>query len=105
MPSGIDNVRAHLGWVRIGVDHATPALAVATLRAGWRQKGAPMSPKARALLITADSGGRTSTRARLWTLERQRWAAESGLRVGVSLSGDTTTSAGLRIQAALDAGL
>jgi Rhodopirellula transposase DDE domain len=46
----------------------------------------------------------TSTRARLWTLERQRWAAESGLRVGVSLSDDTTTSAGLRMQAALDAG-
>ena len=134
-------MRANLGWGSIGVDHDTPALAVATIRAWWRQLGSPMYPKARELLITADRGGSNSTRARLWTLARQRFADESGLRVGVShlppgtstwhkiehrmfchitanwrgkpleslevvvsLIGDTNTSAGLRIQAALDAG-
>jgi Rhodopirellula transposase DDE domain len=123
------------------VDPDTPALAVATIRAGWLQLGSPMYPQAQELLITADSGGRHSTRARLWTLALQRFSDESGLRVCVShlppgpspwhkiehrmcchitanwrgkpleslevvvsLIGDTNTSAGLRIQAALDAG-
>jgi hypothetical protein len=141
MPDGVYDVRANLGWVSGGVDHDTPAVAVATIRAWWRQMGSKMSPKARELLLTADSGGSHSTRARLWKLARQRFADESGLRVCVShlppgtntwntsehrlcchitanwrgkrleslevvvsLIGDTNTSAGLRIQAALDAG-
>jgi transposase len=141
IPYGVYDVRANLGWVSVGVDHDTPAFAVATIRAWWLQMGSPMYPKARELLITADSGGSNSTRARLWKLELQRFSDESGLRVSVShlppgtskwnkiehrmfchitanwrgkpleslevvvsLIGDTNTSAGLRIQAALDAG-
>ena len=141
IPYGVYDVRATLGWVSVGVDHDTPAFAVATIRAWWLQMGSQMYPKARELLITADSGGSNSTRARLWKLELQRFSDESGLRVSVShlppgtskwneiehrmfchitanwrgkpleslevvvsLIGDTKTSAGLRIQAALDAG-
>jgi hypothetical protein len=141
IPYGVYDMRANLGWVSVGVDHDTPALAVATIRAWWLQRGSPMYPKARELLITADSGGSNSTRARLWKLELQRFSDDSGLRVSVShlppgtskwnkieprmfchltanwrgkplerlevvvsLIGDTNTSAGLRIQAALDAG-
>jgi transposase len=141
IPYGVYDVRANLGWVSVGVDHDTPAFAVATIRAWWLQMGSQMYPKARELLITADSGGSNSTRARLWKLELQRFADESDLRVSVShlppgtskwnkiehrmfchitanwrgkpleslevvvsLIGDTNTSAGLRIQAALDAG-
>jgi transposase len=141
IPYGVYDVRANLGWVSVGVDHDTPAFAVATIRAWWLQMGSQMYPKAQELLITADSGGSNSTRARLWKLELQRFSDESGLRVCVShlppgtskwnkiehrmfchitanwrgkpleslevvvsLIGDTNTSAGLRIQAALDAG-
>jgi transposase len=141
IPSGVYDVLANLGWVSVGVDHDPPAFAAATLRAWWRQMGSTRYPKARELLITADSGGSNSTRARLWKLELQRFSDESGLRVCVShlppgtskwnkiehrmfchitanwrgkplesrevvvsLIGDTPTSAGLRIQAALDAG-
>jgi Rhodopirellula transposase DDE domain len=141
IPYGVYDVRANLGWVSVGVDHDTPAFAVATIRAWWLQMGSPMYPRAQELLITADSGGSNSTRARLWKLELQRFSDESGLRVCVShlppgtskwhkiehcmcchitanwrgkpleslevvvsLIGDTNTSAGLRIQAALDAG-
>jgi transposase len=141
IPYGVYDMRANLGWVSVGVDHDTPAFAVATIRAWWLQMGSPMYPKARELLITADSGGSNSTRARLWKLELQRFSDDSGLRVSVShlppgtskwnkiehrmfchitanwrgkpleslevvvsLIGDTNTSAGLRIQAALDAG-
>jgi hypothetical protein len=141
IPYGVYDGRANLGWVSVGVDHDTPAFAVATIRAWWLQMGSKMYPKARELLITADSGGSTSTRVRLWKLDLQRFSDESSLRVCVShlppgtskwnkiehhmcchitanwrgkpleslevivsLVGDTNTAAGLRIQAALDAG-
>ena len=142
IPYGVYDMQANLGWVSVGVDHDTPAFAVATIRAWWLQMGSPMYPKARGLFITANSGGSNSARSRLWKRELQRFAADSGLRVSVShpppgtstwnkiehhmfchitanwrgkplqsrevivsLIGGTTTSKGLRIEAALDTGL
>jgi hypothetical protein len=78
VPYGVDDVRANLGWVSVGVDHDTPAFAVATIRAWWLQMGSQMYPKAQELLITADRGGSHSIRARLWKLELQRFSDESG---------------------------
>ena len=66
------------------MDHDTPAFAVATIRAWWLQMGAAMYPQAQELLITADSGGSNSARARLWKRELQGFANASGLRVSVS---------------------
>jgi hypothetical protein len=83
-PDGVYDLHANSGWVSVGVDHDTPAFAVATLRAWWLQMGAAMYPQAKELLITADSGGSNSARARLWKRELQRVAEESGLRVSVS---------------------
>jgi transposase len=84
IPYGVYDVGANVGWVSVGVDHDTPAFAVATIRAWWLQMGSEMYPKAKELLITADSGGSNSTRARLWKLELQRFADETGRRVCVS---------------------
>ncbi|HEX9870098.1 MAG TPA: ISAzo13 family transposase [Candidatus Tectomicrobia bacterium] len=84
IPSGVYDLHAKVGWVSVGVDHDTSAFAVATIRAWWLQMGVAMYPKAKELLITADSGGRNSARARLWKRELQHFANESGLRVGVS---------------------
>jgi hypothetical protein len=84
IPYGVYDLHANLGWVSVGVDHDTPAFAVATIRAWWFQMGSAMYPQARELLITADSGGSNSTRARLWKRELQRFADDSGLRVWVS---------------------
>ena len=39
IPSGVDDRHAHVGWVSVGVDHETPAVAVATLRAWWGHMG------------------------------------------------------------------
>ena len=80
IPYGVDDLHANVGWVSVGVDHDTPAFAVATIRAWWLQMGAAMYPQAKELLITADSGGSNSARARLWKRELQRFADESGLR-------------------------
>ena len=84
IPYGVYDLHANVGWVSVGVDHDTPAFAVATIRAWWLQMGAAMYPQAKELLITADSGGSNSARARLWKRELQRFADESGLRVSVS---------------------
>jgi hypothetical protein len=77
-------LHANVGWVSVGVDHDTLAFAVATIRTWWLQMGLTMYPQAKELLITADSGGSNSARARLWKRELQRFADESGLRIRVS---------------------
>jgi hypothetical protein len=84
IPYGVYDLHANLGWVSVGVDHDTPAFAVATIRAWWFQMGSARYPQARELLITADGGGSNSTRARLWKRELQRFADDSGLRICVS---------------------
>ena len=83
-PYGVYDVGANVGWVSVGIDHDTPAFAVATIRAWWLQMGSSMYPKAKELLITADSGGSHSARARLWKRELQRFSDDTGLRVCVS---------------------
>ena len=83
-PYGVYDVGANVGWVSVGIDHDTPAFAVATIRAWWLQMGSSMYPKATELLITADSGGSHSARARLWKRELQRFSDDTGLRVCVS---------------------
>jgi Rhodopirellula transposase DDE domain len=40
IPYGVYDLHAKVGWVSVGVDHAPPAVAVATIRAGWLQRGA-----------------------------------------------------------------
>jgi transposase len=84
IPYGVYDLHANVGWVSVGVDHDTPAFAVATIRAWWLQMGVTMYPQAKEVLITADSGGSNSARARLWKRELQHFADESGLRVCVS---------------------
>jgi Rhodopirellula transposase DDE domain len=56
----------------VGVDHDTAAFAVESIRRWWRWMGSPAYPKAKRLLITADSGGSNGARVRLW-----KWAAAS----------------------------
>ena len=83
MPSGIDEVTAHTGWVSVGTDHDTAAFAVETLRRWWRQMGASAYPEASDLLVMADGGGSNSSRTRLWTVEWQGLAHELGRRLAV----------------------
>jgi hypothetical protein len=69
--------------VSVGVDHDTPAFAVASIRAWWMRMGRRVYPRATELLITADCGGSNSYRARLWKMELQRFADATRLRVAV----------------------
>ncbi len=82
-PYGIYDVGANSGWVSVGMDHDTAEFAVETIRRWWRTMGQPAYPKATRLLITADGGGSNGSRLRLWKLELQKLADETGLRIVV----------------------
>jgi transposase len=82
-PYGIYDLGRNSGWVSVGVDHDTAEFAVETIRRWWRCMGRPSYPNATRLLITADAGGSNGSRLRLWKLELQKLADETGLRIAV----------------------
>lgn len=83
-PYGIYDIAQNTGWVSVGVDHDTAAFAVESIRRWWNSMGQPIYPQATRLLITADSGGSNGARVRLWKVELQKLADETGLRIAVS---------------------
>ena len=82
-PYGIYDLGRNSGWVSVGMDHDTAEFAVETIRRWWRSMGQPTYPRATRLLITADAGGSNGSRLRLWKVELQRLADETGLRIAV----------------------
>jgi len=82
-PYGIYDLGRNNGWVSVGMDHDTAEFAVETIRRWWRSMGQPTYPQATRLLITADAGGSNGSRLRLWKLELQKLADETGLRIVV----------------------
>ena len=82
-PYGVYDLTANQGWMSVGVDHDTAEFAVESLRRWWRSMGQAAYPGASRLLITADGGGSSSSRSRLWKLELQEWADEVGLALAV----------------------
>jgi len=83
IPYGVYDLGRNLGWVSVGVDHDTTAFAVATIRRWWRELGRKHYPRAKSLLITADSGGSNGSRLRLWKWELQKLARQTGLIISV----------------------
>ncbi|MGA2594345.1 MAG: ISAzo13 family transposase [Bryobacteraceae bacterium] len=83
-PYGVFDLAQNIGWVSVGVDHDTASFAVETIRRWWQALGQEKYPQARRLLITADGGGSNGSRVRLWKLELQRLADETGLTIAVS---------------------
>jgi transposase len=83
IPYGVYDLAADKGWVQVGIDHDTAQFAVNAIRSWWRHLGRARYPHARTLTITADCGGSNGYRTRLWKLELQRLADESGLAIQV----------------------
>lgn len=82
-PYGVYDITHNVGWVNVGIDHDTATFAVASIRRWWQVMGQPLYPTARRLLITADSGGSNGARVRLWKVELQKLADETGLSITV----------------------
>jgi DNA-binding phage protein len=83
-PYGVYDMARNAGWVNVGTDHHTAAFAVESMRRWWQSMGQSAYPQARTLLITADGGGSNGSRVRLWKLELQQFADETGLEIAVS---------------------
>ena len=84
IPYGVSDIAANQGWVNVGVDHDTAQFAVNSIRSWWAHLGAQRYPDARRLQITADCGGSNGNRLRLWKVELQKLANETGLEIRVS---------------------
>jgi hypothetical protein len=79
VPYGVYDVGANAGWVSVGITSDTAQFAVASIRRWHDAMGRERYPKARELTITADGGGSNGTRVRLWKVELQKLADETGL--------------------------
>lgn len=82
-PYGIYDVATNAGWVSLGIDHDTAEFAVNAIRRWHEVVGRVRYPGAGRLLITADGGGSNGSRVRLWKLELQKLADETGLAMQV----------------------
>ena len=82
-PYGIYDLGRNTGFVNVGTDHDTGAFAVASIRGWWRFEGRRLYSKPSQILITADGGGSNGSRLRLWKLELQKLADETGLSLSV----------------------
>ena len=82
-PYGVYDVGQNEAHMSVGTDHDTAAFAVESIRRWWRTMGAPLYPAAKRLLVTADAGGSNGYRLRLWKLELQKLADETGLEIAV----------------------
>ena len=80
IPYGVYDLARNQAWVSVGIDHDTAQFAVQTIRQWWLQMAADAYPQATEFLITADGGSSNGSRSRLWKLELQRFADETGLK-------------------------
>ncbi len=83
IPYGVYDLTADEGWVSVGITRDTATFAVNSILSWWQHLGKQRYPDATTLTITADCGGSNSSRTRLWKLELQRLADETGLRIVV----------------------
>ena len=83
IPYGVYDLTADEGWVSVGITRDTATFAVNSILSWWQHLGKQRYPDAKTLTITADSGGSNSPRTRLWRVELQRLADETGLQIVV----------------------
>jgi hypothetical protein len=83
IPYGIYDERANAGFVNVGTDGNTAALAVESIRRWWDLAGKDAYPDAARLLVTADAGGSNGYRNGHWKAGLARLAQETGLEITV----------------------
>lgn len=83
VPYGVYDIHRNEAAVSVGISHDTAEFAVTGIERWWQKLGKKRYPKAKRVVITADSGGSNSSRNRLWKLELQRFADKTGLVVEV----------------------
>jgi hypothetical protein len=83
IPYGIYDEDANTGFVNVGTDGNTAALAVESIRRWWNLVGRAAYPDATRLLVTCDAGGSNGHSSRAWKAGLAELAAETGLEITV----------------------
>jgi hypothetical protein len=83
IPYGVYDEDANAGFVNVGTDGNTAALAVESIRRWWGLVGRAAYPDATRLLVTCDSGGSNAAVSRAWKAGLAELAAETGLDITV----------------------
>lgn len=83
-PYGVYDISENVGWVNIGIDNDTSQFAVESIRRWFMTMGKEVYPEAKNLFITADGGGSNGHRVRLWKIELQKLADETGITITVA---------------------
>jgi hypothetical protein len=82
-PYGVYDIAANTGYVNLGIDNDTAQFAVHSIRRWLDVMGRDRYPDMNQLMITADGGGSNGSRVRLFKIELQNLADETGLTLQV----------------------
>jgi hypothetical protein len=83
VPYGVYDIAANTGCVSVGIDNDTAQFSVNSIRRWMDVMGRARYPVMKQLMITADGGGSNGSRVRLFKLELQKLADETGLTLSV----------------------
>src|SRR6202040_2980567 len=83
VPYGVYDIAANAGCVSLGIDNDTAQFSVNSIRRWLEVLGRERYPTTDALIITADGGGYNCTRMKLFKLNLQKLANETGLTLQV----------------------
>jgi hypothetical protein len=81
IPYGVYDVGANTGFVNVGTDHNTAALATESVRRWWDLIGKDAYPHAVRLLVTCDAGGSNGWANRAWKAGLAALARHTGLQI------------------------
>ena len=82
-PYGIYDLFRNEGFVNVGISKDTAEFAVNSIKTWWHEMGKAEYSHAGELLITADCGGSNGYRVKLWKVELQKFANETGMIINV----------------------
>jgi len=83
VPYGVYDSAANAGCVSVGIDNDTAQFSVNSIRRWLDVMGRERYPNANRLMITADGGGSNGSRVRLFKVELQKLADETGMTLEV----------------------
>ena len=83
IPYGVYDIAANAGCVSVGIDNDTAQFSVNSIRRWLELMGRERYPEMNQLMITADGGGSNGSRVRLFKVELQKLADETGLTLKV----------------------
>ena len=83
VPYGAYDINLNKGFVNVGISSDTAEFAVESIRQWWKQLGKRYYPRAKELLITADSGGSNGYRNRGWKYFLNQLTKETGFKITV----------------------